>query len=240
MANQKYEFKKVDLVGHSVKFPNSELLTFFYPQFKTINDNVMIVDGPVIFKGKTEYLNRIRDFGYPVISVTSLGEYDLSDNRTLVNMTFTKWGKEPSARLCKYIDTIDYNELLEYVKIHWVTGRWTMKKYSKSGAFVRIAEAFITDTPTVLSTYINLLDDKYNSGAYMEKSVFSFLEKVASQTKGNSAWYNKILRQYSKNKRHLLKQGIDKYIRVNIWNKDLKVFNLLQDLNRLDKKWPQN
>ena len=35
----------------------------------------------------------------------------------------------------------------------------------------------------------------------------------------------------------MLEQAVDKYIRVNIWNKDLKVFNLLQDLNRIDKNW---
>lgn len=101
---------------------------------------------------------------------------------------------------------------------------------------MKIAESFITDTPTILSTYVDLIEHN-NSGAYMEKSIFSFLEKIASGVKGNTMWYNKILRQYKRNKQHLLKQAIDKYIRVNIWNKDLKVFNLLLDLNRLDKNW---
>lgn len=136
----------------------------------------------------------------------------------------------------KYVDVLDYNELLNAIKIHWVSGKWTIKKYSKNGAFMKIAESFITDTPTILATYVDLIEHN-NSGAYMEKSIFSFLEKIASGVKGNTMWYNKILRQYKRNKQHLLKQAIDKYIRVNIWNKDLKVFNLLQDLNRLDKNW---
>ena len=95
----------------------------------------------------------------------------------------------------------------------------------------------MTDTPNILATYIKLLESKYNTGAYMEKSILSFLEKIAAGSSVNTYWYKKILKQYSRAKKHLLKQAIDKYIRVNIWNKDLKVYNLLQDLNRVDQQW---
>ena len=237
MSNSAYEFTKVDLINHSIKPANLDLLSFFYPDFKIIEDNPMIINTPVIYKGSPEYLIRVKEFGYPVISVTTLGEFDLSSNRTLVNMTFTKWNKIPSARLCKYVDNIDYDELLHYVKIHWVTGRWTMKKYNKNGPFMKIAEAFNEDTPSLLTTYIDLLNNNITTGAYMESSLLSFVDKIASGAKVNTFWYTKILRQYRRGKKQLLKQGIEKYIRSNIWNKDLKVFNLLQDLNRIDKTW---
>lgn len=236
-TNTAYEPRKIDIINHSIKPHNVELLSFFYPDFKTITDNVMIVDGPVIYKGKTDYLNRIKEFGYPVISVTTLGEFDLASNRTLVDMTFSKWNQEVPERLIKYIDDLEYEEVLQAVKIHWVTGKWTIKKYSKNGAFLQIAESFNTDTHNILATYLKLLENKHNTGAYMEKSVLSFLEKIASGTGGNTYWYNRILRQYKKGKKHLLRQAVDKYIRVNIWNKELKTFNLLQDLNRPDKSW---
>ena len=234
---ESYEQKEINIVNHSIKPGNLELLQFFYPNYKVIDNNVMIVDGPVIYTGPTEYLNRIKDFGYPVISITTLGEFDLNDPRVLVNMTFTKWNQKVSDRLAKYVDKLDYNELLQAVKIHWVTGKWTIRKYNKSGAFLILAESFTTDTHTVLETYLKLLDNKYNTGAYMEKSILSFLEKIASGSKDNTPWYNKILKHYKKGKRRMLEQAIDKYIRVNIWNKDLKVFNLVQDLNRIDKNW---
>ena len=240
MSEGAYKHREIDIVNHSIKPNNVELLQFFYPDFKLVRDNVMIVDGPVIYTGKTDYLNRIKEFGYPVISVTTLGEFDLSSNRTLVDMTFTKWGQEVPDRLAKYIDEIDFNELLQAVKIHWITGKWTIRKYNKSGAFLQLAESFITDTRNILATYLKLLESKYNTGAYMEKSILSFLEKIASGATGNTYWYNKILRQYKRGKKHLLNQAIDKYIKVNIWNKDLKVYNLLQDLNRPDKTWNQN
>ena len=105
MSNSSYEFTNVDIINHSIKPHNAELLSFFYPDFKVINDNVMLIDGPVIYKGKTDYLNRVKSFGYPVISVTTLGEFDLSDNRTLVNMTFTKWRARTSSKtskICRY------------------------------------------------------------------------------------------------------------------------------------------
>lgn len=121
MAGSAYTFTKIDLVNHSVKYANSELLRFFYPNFKVIENNQTIITGPVIYKGKVDYLNRIKEFGFPVISITALGEFDLSSNRTLVNLTFSKWEQEPPKRLVKYIDTIDYEELLQAVKIHWIT-----------------------------------------------------------------------------------------------------------------------
>lgn len=232
-----YTPRKINIENHSIKPYRVELLQFFYPDFKFINDNVMILNGPVIYTGPTEYLNRIKSFGYPVISVTTLGEFDLSSNRTLVDMTFSKWNQEVPERLIKYIDDIDYEELLNAVKIHWVTGKWTIRKYNKSGAFLSLVESFTTDTPTIFSTYFHLLESKHNTGAYMEKSILSFLEKIASGSTNNTYWYNKILKQYSKGKKHLLRQAIDKYIKVNIWNKDLKVFNLLKDLNIIDKNW---
>lgn len=237
MGASAYEPRKIDIVNHSVKPEGSDLLQFFYPNYKIVKDNIMIIDGPVIYTGLTDYLNRVKEFGYPVISVTTLGEFNLTDNRTLVDMTFSKWKQEVPERLKKYIDDIDYDELLQAVKIHWVTGKWTIRKYNKSGAFLKIAESFTTDTHTILTTYMKLLENKYNTGAYMEKSMLSFLDKIASGSTDNTYWYNKILRQYKRGKKHLLKQAIDKYLRVNIWNKDLKVFNLLQDLNRPDKKW---
>ena len=91
MAGSAYTFTKIDLVNHSVKYANSELLRFFYPNFKVIENNQTIITGPVIYKGKVDYLNRIKEFGFPVISITALGEFDLSSNRTLVNLTFSKW-----------------------------------------------------------------------------------------------------------------------------------------------------
>lgn len=98
MSNSVYEYTRIDIINHSIKPHNAELLSFFYPDFKVVNDNVMLIDGPTIYKGKTEHLNRIKSFGHPVISVTTLGEFDLSDNRTLVNMSFTKWRTRTSSQ----------------------------------------------------------------------------------------------------------------------------------------------
>lgn len=234
---ESFEQTDIDLVNHSIKLENSDLIHFFYPEYKVVTGDVMIINGPVIYTGPPEYLNKIKEFGYPVISITTLGEYSLADSRVLVNMTYTKWGQKVPDRLAKYVDKLEYSEILEAVKIHWLTGRWTIRKYNKSGAFLTLAESFTTDTHNVLATYFKLLESKYNTGAYMEKSLLSFLEKIASGSTDNSLWYNKILKHYKKGKRRMLEQAVDKYIRVNIWNKDLKVFNLLQDLNRIDKNW---
>lgn len=90
----------------------------------------------------------------------------------------------------------------------------------------------------MLKTYMQLLEkDKYCSGAYIEKSLFSFIEKIAMQDKSGSSWYTRIMNRYSRGKMYLLTQAIDKYLETNISNKDLKVFNLLQDLNRKDSAW---
>lgn len=50
-------------------------------------------------------------------------------------------------------------------------------------------------------------------------------------------WYNKILKKCRNDKSKLLKQAVRKYIRNNIDNKELKIYNLIQDLSRIDKNW---
>lgn len=162
-ASNKFEQVKIDLVNHSVKPNGAELLPFFFPNFKVITGNCLSLDGPIIYTGPVKYLNRLKSFEQPIISVTTLGEFDLTDARTLVNMTYTKWNQKVPDRLAKYVDKLDYNEILEAVKIHWVTGKWPIKKYNKSGAFVHLLEAFSVDTYTALTTYLQLLESKYTS-----------------------------------------------------------------------------
>lgn len=233
--NEEFVQKDIVIPGHSIKREHSELLSFFFPNYKIVTNNRLIIDGPIIYSGPTEYLARLKSFGYPVISITTLGEFDLSSNRTLVNMTFTKWKQKIPKNLINYIDKLDYDKVLIAVKIHWITGKWTIKKYNDSGDFNKLAESFIIDTPTILNTYLTLLKSKYATGAYFEKAIMSFLVKVSTNTKVNSPWYSKILRQYQNGKKYLLHQAMEKYIDTNIWNKDLKIYNLLQDLNRTDK-----
>lgn len=163
MNSLKFEQTDVNLVNHSVKPNGAELLPFFFPDFKVVNDNCLIIDCPIIYTGPVKYLNRLKSFEQPIISVTTLGEFDLTDARTLVNMTYTKWHQDVPDRLAKYVDKLDYNEILEAVKIHWVTGKWPIKKYNKSGAFVHLLEAFSVDTYTALTTYLELLQSKYTS-----------------------------------------------------------------------------
>ena len=162
-TSNKFEQIKIDLVNHSVKLNGAELLPFFFPNFKVITGNCLSLDGPIIYTGPVKYLNRLKSFEQPIISVTTLGEFDLTDAKTLVNMTYTKWDQKVPDRLAKYVDKLDYNEILEAVKIHWVTGKWPIKKYNKSGAFVHLLEAFSVDTYTALTTYLQLLESKYTA-----------------------------------------------------------------------------
>ena len=55
---ESFEQTDVDLVNHSIKLENSDLIHFFYPEYKVVTGDVMIVNGPVIYTGPPEYLNK--------------------------------------------------------------------------------------------------------------------------------------------------------------------------------------
>lgn len=173
----------VSIINHSVKITDIGLLQFLYPEFVILDKPVLYSDKPIIFTGETKYINQIRELGVPYITLSAVAEFDLTDRLTLLKVAFGKYNRPVPKYLLEFyedLDDITFRELVEY---YWITGKWILKEYNNSGAFLEFLQSFRTDTVTMIRTYLNLL---HKTGAeYIRVSLFTFLNRVLTPSRKN-------------------------------------------------------
>ena len=220
----------IDIVNHSVKIRDIGLLQFMYPDFIILDKPVLFIDKPFIFIGETKYLNRMKELGVNYIIVTELAEYDLTDRRTLLEVTFGKYNKEIPKYVLSFYEDLDDNTFRELFEYHWITGKWLLKEYNNVGVFLEFLMSFKTDTYTIGKTYLQLLDKV--GAEYIEMSLLTFLNRVVSPSGKLSKWYQQTIDNYKLSKYSLIKPAIENYMESPVYNTDLRMFNLIMDLNR--------
>lgn len=225
----------LDIIGHSVSVKNIELLQFMYPNFQIIDKPIMIATNPIIFTGETKYINQIKSLNVPYIIVSTLGEYDLNDRLTLLEIAFSKYNRPVPKYLLAYYDKLDDYQFMDLFEYYWITGKWPLKEYDSIGKFVELLKSFKTDTYIITKTYVELLNEC--TSEYLETCLFTFLIKVLklkqnSKVKRESKWYAMMLTDYAQLKKRYIKPAINKYINSNIDNPDLKIYNLIINLNK--------
>ena len=220
----------INIINHSVKIKNIEFLQFLYPNYIIIDKPILFTTRPVIFTGETRHINRVKGLGVNYIIVTELAEYNLTERLTLLEVVFSKWNRKVPKYLLEFYEDLDDETFMEQVKIMWVTGKWHLKEYDKSGIFLELLMSFKTDTYKIARTYISMLDRI--SSEYMELSILTFLNRVTTQKGKISKWYQKVIDDYKLNKASLIKPAIEKYMGSKIKNTELRVFNLILDLNK--------
>ena len=220
----------IDVINHSVKIKDVEFLQFLYPNYKIINRPILFADSPVIYVGETRNINKVKALGVDYIIVTELAEYDLTDRLVLLDVVFSKWHRKVPKYLLEFYEDLDDETFMEQVKIMWVTGKWHLKEYDKSGIFLELLMSFKTDTYQITKTYISMLDRI--SSEYMELSLLTFLNRVTTQRGKVSKWYQKVLDDYKRSKASLIKPALTRYMNSKIKNTELRVFNLILDLNK--------
>ena len=220
----------INIINHSVKIKEVELLQFLYPNYIIIDKPVLFTDRPVIYTGETRHINKIKSLGVNYIIVTELAEYDLTDRLNLLDVVFSKWNRKVPKYLLEFYEDLDEETFMEQVKIMWVTGKWHLKTYDKSGIFLELLMSFKTDTYKIARTYISMLDRI--SAEYMELSILTFLNRVTTQRGKISKWYQKVIDDYKLSKASLIKPAIERYMGSKIKNTELRVFNLILDLNK--------
>ena len=90
--------------------------------------------------------------------------------------------------------------------------------------------SFKTDTYTICKTYLQLLDKV--GAEYIEMSLLTFLNRVVSPSGKLSKWYQQTIDNYKLSKYNLIKPAIENYMESPVYNSDLRMFNLIMDLNR--------
>lgn len=218
------------ILNHSVKIKDIGLLQYLYPNLIILNKPIIYSDRPIIFTGESKYINQIKNLNVDYILISELAEYDLTDRLVLLNVVFAKYNKKVPKYLLSFYEDLDDNTFIELVKQYWITGKWPLKEYTTSGAFLEFLQSFNTDTYTISKTYLQLLN---KTGAeYIELSLLTFLNRVLNPSTRLSKWYQKVINDFKNSKRDLISMAINNYISSPIYSTELRIFNLILDLNR--------
>ena len=64
-------------------------------------------------------------------------------------------------------------------------------------------------------------------------SLLTFLNRVLNPSTKLSKWYQKVIDEFKTSKKDLIKPAIENYVDSSIYNTELRIFNLILDLNRV-------
>lgn len=220
----------ISIINHSVKIDDIGLLQFLYPDYITLDTPILFSDKPIIWIGETKYLNKIKNLGVNYIVVSAVGEIDLTDRLTLLEVVFSKWKRKVPKYLLEFYQDLDDFTFREQVEYMWITGKWQMKEYDNTGAFLEFLRSFNTDTVTISKTYLQLLDKV--GAEYIEMSLLTFLGRVTIPSSNISKWYKKVIEDFKRAKYDSIKPALFNFMESPIYNTELRVFNFILDLNR--------
>ncbi len=220
----------ISIINHSVKIDDIGLLQFMYPDYRILDKPVISSDKNIIWIGDTKNLNKIKALGVNYIVVSSAGEIDLTDRLTLLEVVFSKWKRKVPKYLLEFYQDLDDYTFREQIEYMWITGKWQMKEYDNTGAFLEFLRSFNTDTITISKTYLQLLDKV--GAEYIEMSLLTFLNRVTIPSNNISKWYKRIIEDYKRAKYNSIETAMYNFMESPIYNTELRVFNFILDLNR--------
>ena len=220
----------INIVNHSVKVDDIGLLQFLYPDYIVLDKPVLLSDRNIIWTGETKYLNKIKNLGVNYISVSAAGEIDLTDRLILLDVVFSKWKRKVPNYLLEFYQDLDDFTFRDQIEYMWITGKWQMKEYDNTGAFLEFLRSFNTDTVTISKTYLQLLDKV--GAEYIEMSLLTFLNRVIIPSNNISKWYKRVIEDFKRAKYDSIKPALFNFMESPIYNTELRVFNFILDLNR--------
>ena len=188
----------LDIINHSVVIDDIGFLQFLYPNFIILNKPVLFSEKPIIFVGETKYINQIKSLGVDYIVVSATGEIDLTDKLTLLKVIFNKYNRPVPKYLLEFYNDLDDYTFRELVEEYWLTGKWRLKEFDNTGAFLEFLYSFKTDTYQISKSYLELL---HKTGAeYLEMSLLTFLNRVVNPGSRLSKWYLKTINDFKLSK----------------------------------------
>lgn len=221
---------KLDIINHSVKIKDLGLLQFMYPDFIIVSQSIMFSDKPIIYIGDNKHLNQIKSLGVDYILITELAEIDLTKRENLLKLIFNHYNKNVPKYVLSFYEDLDDDTFIELCKYYWVTGKWPLKEYDNTGAFLEFLCSFKTNTYNIAKTYLNLLNKV--GAEYIEMSLLTFLNRIVLSNDGVSKWYKQIIKDFKIAKLDLIEPAIENYCDSPVYNTELRLFNFIMDLNR--------
>lgn len=218
-----------------------DCLSFMYPTFKKVKTEFDIFPGdPFIYVGDIKWLNKIQKYKEPHILVSSTGEYDLTDRKTLLELAYSKHQKNPPKYL---IDSGIYNDwtpaqFLNNWKYIWLLGQPLDKIQEQNNVFFQILSSVFNPNGqpnplNMIQVYTQALED-YGADTfkYYESYMLSFIKKSRKQDELNTKnktmllMRNKYLHSYDQ----FTHDAISNYLHSSIDYEPLKFLNFLLDI----------
>lgn len=213
---------------------DEDFLYFLFPNYEKYTEVPMFPTKPGIFISNYEkrdedrfaqkYIERGLDFIIYIKSGRTC--YNLNSRLILLSVVFGKYNRY----IPKYVREVERqldDETFYYLcKIYWVTGTWLVKKIDYEKTFLDFIYSFSSSKRDIMATFFKVV--KETRVFRLESSLLTFLLRVQNQDyRGSSVVYIRQIKSFSGKKLELVKKGIEKSLKTNIDNYELRFLNML-------------
>lgn len=191
------------LEGKVVNIEKPELLQFFYPDYKILDEvNMMNKRDKVIYtgrmRGNLDKFLKGRTKSY--ISTKGKMDYDFTKKINLAEFVYDYKGKRLTKKVKQTIEMMEWDEFINSIKLFWITGKWPYYLSDEDLSMFDLFKHSVGSTRKLIKTYFELLN-KYPFYV-VESSFMTFLMRtVAVEEQTVSNYYKRLLTQFDdKNK----------------------------------------
>lgn len=217
----------IDLMNKVVRVPNSQLISFYYPQLY-VTDQFLPLDN-VLYTGPAQNIIQYRKAGYKYIAINGFPEYDLTDRKKHLEFIYARWDRTPPKYLLDICNLYDEETFIRYCKEYWLTHVWPEKLDKETLTVFNLYQDFNRGTAAWNKTLFGLLETKHPG--YIESSLLTFLGRVLDRDEQNlGEAYRRIIEKFRETSIKNVKPALARYVKSPVENRQLKVYFLCQDL----------
>jgi hypothetical protein len=203
----------MNLIGKTVKIPDTGLLEFFYPEFYVRKELIYDPDMKVIYigasrSGLSEYLARnTKEF----ISTVGVCDIDLEERETLLSFVYSKHGKSVSDTVIEMLKSVPQHEFFTYIKKYWVMGSSKMDKAPDTTIF----DLYVALSKKAEAFSVYLVLSEFFDDSMILSSILTFFEKALDpETEVSSPRYARILQDFRKTHSEKLNMVLLSYFKM--------------------------
>lgn len=225
----KERVEPISLLNHTVAVSDPYILQFFYPNLSIINSPKEYHPNMnnVIYTGDYKLIATFNQNDITYIATGApVSEYDLTDKTELIKFVYSKYHKNPPKYLMDHsvVESMSYEECLMYCKMFWVSGSWFgVKEEVVSKNFDFLLSLNKDASLTVFNNFFSLDSD-------ITTFILNFLFNIVSNTGTKNPRYNELLVKARSSYSNKIKPAVNRYVRSNVTNLQLRNFYLIFDL----------
>lgn len=234
----------ITLIGKSVRTVDSssgvdvtDIVSYMYPDFEKRNEILFDKDNKIIYTGKyyagvkKDLEEGTKDF----IEICNIGiqDIDLTDRDIMINILYSKFGKEPREEVKETLNSLSDVDFSNYFKKFWVSGR--SKLESSEYSLFDLYNTLGGQRHDILKCYFQL-SETY-SDTYIFSGVLSFIEKALNpdMVSSQSGRYLKLLSNFRNLYKNTARQVVRQAYTMKVRTKEDKRYRTLWLLMQFGK-----